>query len=49
MSRIDRTDESLSPDLLQGVQQTKDEGASLKSTERYSNRRTRIGFEQAGV
>ena len=50
MSRIDRIDESLSPDLLQAVQETRDNGqGSQLVAERYSNRRTRTGFEQAGV
>ena len=50
MSRIDRIDESLSPDLLQAVQETRDNGqGSQLVAERYSNRRKRTGFEQAGV
>ena len=50
-SRIDRFDESLSPNILQarpsGVAD-KGQGNQVVA-ERYSNRRTRTGFEQAGV
>ena len=49
-SRIDRIDESLSPDLFQAVQQTRDKGASSwLNAIPMEERGLRTGFKQAGV